>query len=352
MASLIWRADRKRWYSYFHSGFRHTGRVLNNVPHRKKLLKRERIFAMAEAERIALDCQPVEIRDIDLETCMANWLDDVKATKSLRTWERYRTVSKQFLDLTVPGGEEIHINAVSEAHIRKYRDFRLISCTIPTVKNDIKALGAFFGWLKKLRDPATGTRLVKFNPAEDVDMPEDKAPKNRVFPKDEEIRELITLVENESEVFSGLALLGALAGMRCGEIIRLKWDQVFMTERLIHVYGKSRHPRPVPMHPSVYAFLSSLDGAESTVFPSPYAATGDIRSPYAVRLFNKFLKSHGFPFTHHGLRRWFNDSLRRSPELSASARRLVVGHEDEEVNRLYQNPQAEEARPFVERLMA
>jgi hypothetical protein len=84
--------------------------------------------------------------------------------------------------------------------------------------------------------------------------------------------------------------------------------------------------------------------------PSPYAATGQMRSPFVARGFNDLLRKNGFLWTHHGLRRWFNDRLRRVTTLSDAARRLIVGHEDEATNRLYQNPQAEEARPFVESL--
>lgn len=354
MASLVWRSDRSRWYSFFHVGKKHTGKPLQEAPRRKKLSKRERAMAVAEAERIADDFTPVEIVTLDLETAMANWLDDVKATRALATWERYRSVANQFLDVVVSKDEVIPINMVAEAHIRKYRDLRLKVRSPRTVKTDMKAIGSFFNWVRKIRDPVTGKRLLRYNPAEDVEFPAQEEVKGRVFPSDADILRLLAEVAGGGSVFRGLAVMGALGGMRRGEVLGLEWRQVDFAAGLIYVYGKSKHPRPVPMHVNVRSLLSELhyEGAEGLVFPSPYAAKVNARRTFEARQFNTWLKDNGFGFTHHALRRWFNNALRLRTELSASSRRLIVGHEDEETNRLYQNPQAEEARPFVESLLA
>jgi integrase len=207
--------------------------------------------------------------------------------------------------------------------------------------------------MHRQRDPVSGLRWLSENPAEDVERP--RRPARQVpFPTDQEIaRMLVALSTPDTPVVSrALGIMGAFAGMRRNEIIMLRWANVDYASGLLYVWGKSRQPRPIPMHPRIRALLNGLpreDGQEM-VFPSPYEASGQERSPFAARQFNAWLRAAGFAWTHHALRRWFNDRLRRSTTLSDAARRLVVGHEDEATNRLYQNPQAEEARPFVEAL--
>ncbi len=211
----------------------------------------------------------------------------------------------------------------------------------------MKCLHAMFEWIRKQR--TNGVRWIPENPCEDVEYPRREI-RQVAFPSDAEIKQLLDAVTSKPVEFQALAYLGTFAGMRRNEIIMLRWEWIDFERGLIYAHGKSKQPRPIPLHPKVRAFLSDLERSDALVFPSSYATTGQMRSPYVAREFNDWLRELGFAWTHHGLRRWFNDRLRQITTLSSSARRLVVGHEDEATNRLYQNPQAEEARPFVEAL--
>jgi integrase len=347
MASIVWRADRGKWYAYYHINGKHTGTPIPEAPARKTLSKHERALLQAEAERIAEGKRDVAITEIDIETASAFWLDDVKATCSLRTYERYRTTAKLFLDYLVPVGKRIPATNVTMSSIRGFRDNRLNGHAASTVINDLKCLHAMFEWIRKQR--TGGIRWIPENPCEDVDYPK-RAVRNVVFPTDTEVGKMLAALVDKPVEFKALGTLGAFAGMRRNEIILLRWDWVDLDRGLIYAHGKSKQPRPIPIHPKVRVLLDNIPRLGDLVLPSPYAATGQQRSPFVAREFNDWLRDLGFRWTHHGLRRWFNDRLRQSTGLTASARRLVVGHEDEATNRLYQNPQAEEARPFVEAL--
>lgn len=353
MASLVWRKDRGRWYAFFYRADtgRQTGRPLKDAPRHEKLSKRERALAMAEAEAVEEEFAVVETELIDLETAATYWLENAQVTTGPRTVERYAVVVKAFLAVVAPGGKRVPLRDLSPTTIRTFRDGRLKTHQASTVINDLKCLSSMFNWIRKQRDG--GVRWIAENPCEDVEHPK-RQPRKVVFPSTKEVKRLTRLLQKKGaeDIFRALGILGAYAGMRRMEIIKLRWECVDFESRTLIVIGKSKHPRPVPMHPHVERVLRSLKREGVNVFPSPRAG-GDAekaRSATMGRRFNAWLKSNGFGFTHHGLRRWFNDQLRQSPQLSASARLLIVGHEDEAVNRLYQNPQAEEARPFVEAL--
>ena len=345
MASIVWREDRCKWYAYF---YRENGRKgsapIPDAPATKSISKRERALIMAAAERIAEDNAPVAADEIDIETCAGHWLKDVKTTCSMRTYERYRSTAKTFLNCILPAGKRMPARSISMDHIRRFRDHRTKTSAAATVINDMKCLHAMFEWIRKQR--TNGTRWIPENPCEDVEYPK-RDLRKVVFPSDAEVKRMLDLLEGKPPEFRALGILGAFAGMRRNEILLLRWDWVDLERKLLYVHGKSKQPRPVPMHSRVDVFLASLPREGEMCLPSPYAETGQQRSPYAAREFNDWLRECGFGWTHHGLRRWFNDRLRQLTGLSSSARRLVVGHEDEATNRLYQNPQAEEARPFV-----
>jgi|GEM_PF-5511805 len=345
MASVFWNRERRYWVACYRD-FRGV-RTTKALKHLAKNQKRTAARAADEIERAAAIRGPA----ISIGTAAEYWIGDKRANNTIRTYERYRTVLNVFMAKIAP--ENTSLAKIGQQHVRRFRDLRLeAGYAKSTVRNDMKCLRAFFSWCRKQRDPETRKRWIEENPCEDVSVPRPEYAL-KYFPTGAQVLAMLGDLGRDrglDRVMMGLAILGAFGGFRRCEVIRLKWEQVDFENRLIYVFGKSKFPRPVPMHKRVEQFLLDLPQHGERVFPSPYAETGDLRSPFAARLFNRWLKDHGYPFTHHALRRYFNDSLRRCTGLSDSARRLVVGHEDEITNRLYQNPQASEARPFIEAL--
>lgn len=354
MASIVWRPTARRWYCYYYDGnHQHVGTSLKNAPRRQRLTKRERIAAKAEAEQIEDDHQRVPADEIDLETAAVTYLEDCRVAKKFQTFERYRSTLSQFVGLTCPGGRRVRLRNVSDDHVRQFRDHRFANHAATTVRNDLKAVSAFFAWCRQRRDPGTGRRWIEENPAETIAPPadQDKGRRHKVWPTDAQVQEILESLETQPDrVQYALALFGAYAGMRAGSILHLRCAHVDLHREVLSVYDKSKNPRLIPMHPRIVQFLLDwpLDG--EMVFPSPYKATGQRRSPFALRLFNRGLRAKGYPFTHKALRHYFNDALRRHPSVSDATRLLVVGHEDLQTNRIYSNPSVEEARAAVRSL--
>lgn len=365
MASLVWRKDRKQWYSYFNveSGKR-TGRPVKKAPRREKISRRERTELQVEADKIQDEERGkiVAESEIDLETAAAIFLEDVQQTKAWRTHERYCSVMSRFVH-GVNEGSRIPLRMMSERHIREFRDDRLKVVRLNTVRCDLKIIGRFFSWCRRQREGGTGDRWIGYNPVDDVELPAlknlvNKGPKPKVFPCQEEVRRLLEIVdENGSDEYRALAYLGAFAGMRRSEILELTWGCVDFTSGLLYVEGKSAKPRYIPMTKTVKELLGEIRGKrgpvnpEDDIFPSPATAKVRHRSPHTAKQFNKMLKNElNVEWRHHALRSFFVDYLARADGLTDAARLRVAGHESEDVNRMYQNPDQELVRPALELL--
>jgi len=330
---------------------KHCGKPLRVPPRRKKLSKRERVLAKAEAEQIAEENQYDPIPEMDLETAAYLFLQEVDVGLSVHTLPRYKSTIKEFIRI-IAGRERIPLKAVSEMHLREFRDKRLKKHAGTTVRNDLKCLSSMFSWFRRQRDPLTRERWIHENPVEDVEYPHTE-PTQKHFPSKKEVRSMLAKLKKQPlKEYLALGLFGAYAGMRLSEITHLKVENVDLEGRLLRVFhGKSKNPRPIPMHPDIYQFLMDWPMEGEYVFHSPRPTRGgEYWSDTLGRNFRAWLRKNKLKFTHKNLRDYFNDALRRNPQLSASARLLIVGHEDERTNRVYSNPQAEEARPFVEQL--
>jgi integrase/recombinase XerC len=348
MASIIWRTRQRKWFALFYDscGVKRCKPLPDSVPRREALNRSERRAAEWEAERIADAAKATSVEAMDLESAAAYWIDDCKVSLSPHTAEAYRSRAKAFVR-HVAGGKLLALHAVTPQHVRLWRDARLADHSRSTVSNDLKAIGAFFAWCK-----ASG--FIATNPAETVLAPR-RDTQEQPMPSDADVSRLLALLADPAipADFRALGLFGALAGMRRNEILSLRWADVNLDGRFLRILiSKSKRPRNVPLaDPLVQFLMDRPQGDAGYVFPALYGKEAKKRSPSVARDFNAWLRSQGFGFTHKGLRHWCNDSLRRMG-LEGIARRNVIGHTTEAVNAIYCHPQAEEARPFLDRLAA
>ena len=347
MASIIWRNKQRKWYAYFYNGAgKKIGRPLSDsVPRRETLSKRERDLAKAEAIALAENHRTVTKTEVDLETAAAYWLDDCQVSRSMRTVESYKARIKNFIQ-HVTGGARVALVQIDSMHVRAWRDARMKSKSAATVNNDLKAVSAFFAW-------AVREELIGKNPALNVVAPRREFREAKI-PTAAEVREMLALLnaEKHDNDFRALGIMGALCGMRRNEILSLRWVDVSFEGRFLRIeLSKSANPRNIPMCDTVYQFLMDLPQDGLNVFPSIYKVSGQKRSPAVARKFNSWLSESGFGWTHKALRHFFNDSLRRSG-LEAVARRHVIGHTSEAVNRIYCHPSADEAREYVQQIQS
>lgn len=152
---------------------------------------------------------------------------------------------------------------------------------------------AYFKW-------AVREGLTELDPTEYVDRPRLRPGLPRPISDDQ----LAYLVAQATGRMRAWLLLGAFAGLRCGEIARLERADVLEADGHLRVLGKGRKERIVPMHPLV---LGALHAA-----PMPKVGAlwrmddGRPVTPHRVsQAINRWTRSMGVDVTAHQLRHYF-----------------------------------------------
>lgn len=141
-----------------------------------------------------------------------------------------------------------------------------------TLVNWRAALGAFFGWLLR-------QKLVDFNPVAAVSKPKVvREPPGIWAPED--LEKLLKVAA--AELVPALAV-GAFAGLRTAELLRLSWSEIDLGRHLIEVKAakaKTAARRFIPIEPNLRAWLEPHAGSTGPIWPkgwrSFYEATAKL----------------------------------------------------------------------------
>ncbi len=140
-------------------------------------------------------------------------------------------------------------------------------------------------------------------------------------------------------------------GMRRGEILRLKWDNVDFKNGYIYVEdSKNKTSRLIPMSQTLRQTLSNLPRHLS----SPYVFWHDNGKPYddIKHSFNKVLKRAGIKvFTFHDLRHTFASHLVMNGVDLMTVKELL-GHKDIKMTMRYSHLSPDHKRVAVKRIEA
>ncbi|MFC1983078.1 tyrosine-type recombinase/integrase [Chloroflexota bacterium] len=163
-----------------------------------------------------------------------------------------------------------------------------------SVHGHVRTLRVFFKWL-------VAEGLIENNPARDLKPPK-ICQKVVSTLSDEEIRAILgvlALVNSSNARNQTIFMLLIDTGLRMGELINLKMDDVHMNEGLLKVMGKGRKERIVPM------------GSNAQRAPKRYLFRYRPK-PYHPGIDNVFLSVMGKPLTENGLKLIFSRLARRS----------------------------------------
>jgi len=263
-------------------------------------------------------------RAIDLETAACEWLDSVAATCADRTLARYRWVVS---DLCAHLGV-VRVDAVTVRSLEQWRNDKRKGLAASTVRNNIKAMRAFFAW-------CVSHGYCSENQAAKVAVPRVKRKIPEWLDAGDTNRLLCRIAEHSQEY--GLAcLFAARAGLRRGEIRALRWADVDLTDGALYVRDtKSKEPRIVPMHHEIAAALMDWPQSGPYVFPGAgNYKEREQRSNAQGKAINAWLRANKYGVTLHGLRHSFASQL-AGAGASESAIRDLLGHTSLEVTRLY-----------------
>lgn len=163
------------------------------------------------------------------------------------------------------------------------------------------------GALKWAARPSRG--LVKTNPALDWDTPKPPKPKKRMYTAED----VQKLEEGVRDWLRPIITTLAWTGLRIGELINLRWKDVDLKERVIHIRvqedwkPKGKRDRVVPLHPKVEAVMRKQRVGEK-VFLGPNG--GRLKETYCLMCLKlDQVKLKVAENDLHGFRRFFATTM-------------------------------------------
>lgn len=290
------------WYAAFHDG-----------------VKRQRVSLGAktkvEAENAVkqLDAPPVLVQATKVSAAPLTWpafkqlyLDyKDQQGKAPRTLVRYRGSMEAFGRFLASKGI-VTIADITLVDLEAYTPYRTKKeeCDVKTAYNDVLVVKNALKWGSR-----ASRAYFKINPALDWETPEPVKPKRRCYTADE-VAKLEVGVRNW---LKPIVITLAWTGMRIGELIHLRWQDLDFTQKVIHIRmredwkPKGRADRMVPMHPKVEAILKAQP-VGMYVFSGGQG--GRVKENFALKCLKTDQGKLSLPTCDlHGFRRFFATSM-------------------------------------------
>jgi integrase len=218
----------RNWYIDFYLDGR---RLRQKVGPNKKLAENALYKIKAQiAENKYLDVR--KQRKIKFERLAEHYISYAKANK--RSWNRDEVSLKSLL----PVFGARHLYEIKPYLIEKYKIERRKSVSPATVNRELACL-------KHMLTKAVEWELLEENPAKKVRLLTENNKRLRYLTEEEIER----LYENSSEDLKPIILTALLTGMRRNEILKLKWEDIDFSQRLIFVRdSKNNEMREIPIN--------------------------------------------------------------------------------------------------------
>jgi integrase len=208
---------------------------------------------------------------------------------------------------------------ITPAAVEGYRTWRRSSCSRfgrPVLPGTVNRELAFFRYMWNLA--RKGVLFLKGgvpreNPVSEVVFEPPHDERNRIFSAEE----VAKLLDASPVWLEPVILLAYQTGMRRGEIVGLRWEQVDMKRSLIRLRScdtKTGEGRAIPLLPQVRSMFATLPWGlgQNAVFPNP--ATGQPYTPAWVSMaFQRTCRRAGLTNARfHDLRHTFVTNARRA----------------------------------------
>ena len=268
----------------------------------------------------------------------------------------YRGSSWKYrLNYIVAGMGKLSMAAVTTQAVTKYRDARLASpdpryklnlASAPrvsgaTVKAELDILSKMFGVAQK----EFGINLPAGNPVLGVRKPTSSKGRERRLIGDEEKRLLDECGKSGNKNLLPVVRLALAAGMRQGEILGMKWENIDTVRRLVILHvatgaSKSGEVRAVPLSPEALACLAELRESSELV-----DLEGAVFNCDRMTLHKAFVRAceraNVFDYHFHDLRHDCLSRLAERGDFSVLEIAAVSGHKTLQTLKRYTHLQAE-----------
>jgi integrase/recombinase XerC len=229
-----------------------------------------------------------------------------------------REVSDLRAFLSGPEGREVDWSKVSTGDLRGYFAARFPTLSPSSMARRISAVRTFFFFL-------SGHRILDANPASGIAAPRRQTRLPEFLPVDEMLDLLRTLPEGGERESRDAAILELLysSGLRVGELVALRREDLSIEEGTVRVRGKGRKVRVVPVGAkaaeSVAKYLAAREARAPGSSGSPGSLFrnmrgGELSARSVARILAAALVRAGVPrpLSPHGLRHSFATHLLES----------------------------------------
>jgi integrase len=188
--------------------------------------------------------------------------------------------------------------------------------------------------LKRLARFGVKRRLCEPIPFE-IEMPKVNNIKTEDL-KEEQLAALLKAIEEDTHKQAGpIMMLALFTGMRRGEILKLKWEDVDFEKSFIHIVDPKGGPdQIIPLNKQARDLLTSLKSKSVFVFPG---RAGDRRKDLH-RITRAIADKAGLPRSFrplHGLRHYFASSLASSGKVDMFVLQRLLTHKDARMTQRY-----------------
>lgn len=195
-----------------------------------------------------------QMKSYTAEEWIAEWLTNKAGSASPGTMLRYEQVTRDFL-LHLGTRSKKSIKGITPGDITRFRDhLRKGGRAISTVNLNIKKV------LSTPFEAAKKAGIIPVNPVSGVDSlkEEGQRKKSRSIKEPFTADEVKSLVKVAQDEWKGAIILGATTGLRLGDVVSLKWENIdrasgFMTVETI----KTGEVLTLPIHTDFEAYLKS-----------------------------------------------------------------------------------------------
>ncbi len=246
----------------------------------------ENALAAVKADILRGEYRWKKERKIHFEDFAEEYLDNAKANRK-RSWTRDEYSLKNLL----PHFGDMLISKISFRHIEAYKKIRIDQVKPATINRELACLKHIFNIAIKLK-------VVDENPVKGIKFYKEQQIEMKILDDDE----MKQLVEAASDSLKPIIVIALNTGMRKGEILKLRWNDVDFIENYIFVKEtKSGIPRKVPMNNFVRDTLKSVKRIGDFLFYNPNTKTHirDIQTSFDTACKRSGLKGLRFHDLRH-----------------------------------------------------
>jgi len=279
------------------------------------------------------------------------WLAGKMQTKSAATAERYKQVTRDFLE-SLGKRAKLSLAHVTPKDIRAYRDAELAAGKSPKTANiSVKIVSSVF-------NSALRQGYIASNPCTALERLPEKTAERSTFTS-KQVAKLVSMAEGD---WKNLILAGYYTGARLSDLSNLRWNAIDLNGRLItFTASKTKKPVTIPLHTELERYLLKSPGVgKAFVFPSlagkgtggKLGLSGQFAAIMARAAIEGKITRHtaqgraNNSLSFHSLRHSFNSVLANAG-VSQEIRQKLTGHASAEMNARYTHHELEPLRAAI-----